>query len=98
MWVYYLMAPTRSEMREQRLDQLRLDISPRQAGRQHPQVVLPMTAQQRIDLVFQVAYGQWVRRNHIRLRERSFHFFDFRLLGRRKIALSQLQTRVPDFL
>ena len=37
------------------------------SGRQLPQVVLSMTAQQGIDLVFQVADGQRIRRNHILL-------------------------------
>ena len=39
----------------------------RQIGGQLPQVVLPMTAQQGIDLVFQVADGQRIRRSFVRL-------------------------------
>ena len=131
MWVYSLMAPTKSDIREvllsiscnrlaisseaailtraaravspikvreQRFDHLRLDVSTRQTSRQKPQVVLSMTAQQRINLVFQVADGQSIRRNHILLRKRSFQSFDFCFLRRSEITSSQFETRILDLL
>ena len=57
-----------------------------------------MTAQQGIDLVFQIANGQRIRRNYLRLRERSFQFFDLRFLGGGEIPASQLEARVSDLL
>src|ERR1700733_8293085 len=88
----------RIEEGKQKFDIIPIDVPPSKAGRKHPQVVLSMTAQQRINLILQVADGQRVRRNYILLCERSFQFFDLRFLGRCKIASSQIQTRVPDFL
>ena len=54
-----------SRMREQRFQHLRLDIPARQVGRQLPQIVLPVTAQQGINLIFQVADGQSVGRRFV---------------------------------
>ena len=72
--------------------------SSRQIGRQLPQVVLPVTAQQGIDLIFQIADGQRIERGFVRLDERSFQLLDFRSLRRREVAPSQLLGRVLDSL
>ena len=61
---------------EQRFKDFRLDVPPRKIGRQLPQIVLSMTPQQRINLIFQVAGGQGIRWNGILLRKRSFQSFD----------------------
>ena len=70
----------------------------RQVGRQLPQVVLPVAAQQGIDLVFQVAHGQRIGRNFVALDEGSFQLLDFRFLRRGEVAPSQFVAGVADFL
>ena len=57
-----------------------------------------MTAQQGIDLLFQVADRQRIGRRFVALDERSFQLFDFRFLRRSKIAPAEFETRVLDFL
>ncbi len=82
---------------EQRFDHFRLDVPSRKTSGQQPQVVLSVTAQQGINLIFQIVNGQRIGRDYIGLRERGFEFFDFRFLGGGEIALSQLEAGVPDF-
>ena len=55
-----------------------------------------MTAQQGINLVFQVGHGQRIERRFGRLHERGFQLFDFRSLGRGEIVPSQRLGSVLD--
>ena len=86
----------RIEGGEQRFERLRLDVLARQIRRHLPQVVLPVTAQQGINLVFQVADGQRIGRNFVALDEGRFQLFDFRFLGGGEVAPSQFVACVPD--
>ena len=70
------------ESGEQRFERFRLDVPVREIGGQLPQIVLPVAAQQRIDLLFEVADGQRVRRRLVALDEGRFQLFDFRFLRR----------------
>ncbi len=81
---------------EQRLQYFRLDSPARQIGRQLPQVVLPVAAQQGINLVFQIADGQSIERGFVGLHEGSFQLFDLRFLRRRKLVLAQFLHRSLD--
>ena len=71
----------RGQCRDRRLrtrfQQFRLYVLAREIGRQLPQVILSMTAQQRVDAVFQIADGQRVGRTFVLLYERGFQLFDF---------------------
>ena len=131
MYVYSLMARTRSEMRDVPLSisfsrvatstdaailtraalavsassvanndssASGLTFSARQIRGHLPQVILSVTAQQGIDLLFQIADGQRIGRNLVALDERSFQFFDFSFLRRRQIPTSQFVARIADFL
>ena len=86
------------ESGEERFERFRLDVPARQIGRQLPQIVLPVAAQQGIDLVFQVADGQRIGRNFVALNEGSFQLFDFRFLRGGKLAPAQFVAGVADFL
>src|SRR5581483_5581515 len=53
-------------------------------------------AQQRVDLVFQIACSQGIGWRYLLLAERGFQFFNLGFLCRREIASSQLETRIRD--
>ena len=85
-------------MANKRFERFRLDVLARQIGGHLPQVVLPVAAQQGINLVFEVADRERIGRNFVALDEGSFQLLDFRFLRRGKVAPSQFVAGVADFL
>ncbi len=88
----------RIEGGEKRFQRFRLDVLPSQIRGQLPQIVLPVAAQQGIDLIFQVADGQRIGRNFVALHERSFHLLDLRFLRGGEVAPPQFVAGVSNFL
>ena len=63
--------------REQRLQRFWPDAPARQIGRHLPEIALSMTAQQGINLVFEIGHGQRIQRSFVRLHKRSFQLLNF---------------------
>ena len=89
-------AVSASRAREQRFQRLRLDVLARQIGRQLPQVVLPVTAQQGINLIFQIADGERICGTFVRLGKEasSFSISDFCAGVRSRLPSSWLASLI----
>ena len=74
---------------------LRLEIRSRQVGRELPQIVLPVTAQQRIELFFQIAGRERIRGGPSDASAR-LQIFDLRFLRGGEVAAPEVVTRVAD--
>ena len=85
----------RFKNREQRLQHFRSNVHTREIGRQLPKIGLAMTAQQRIDLFFQIAGGQRVWRRAFVLGEEHFQFHNFRFLFRGQILAALIRDSLP---
>ena len=73
---------------------LRPEVFSGKIGRELPQVVLPMTAQQGVELVFQVGNRESILRMSIVPHQRCLQPFNFSSLLRGKIAPAELMTCV----
>ena len=86
------------ELRKERFEHIRLDVAVRQAGRKLPQIVLPVAAQQRIQLLLEVGHGQGVRRGILVLDDAGLQLLDFRFLRRGEVAPAEFVGGVANFL